>query len=397
MAFGKDRQTVSALAPPAGKTSFVFFDDALKGFGVRVLQSAGGQILKRYCIVYRINGKQRWLMIGDAAKLTEAQARKSAKEKLASVLLGVDPQGGRQAARESASETFKTTVQKYIETEKGTWGAATLGHKNLYLVRGDYFKRLHSMPVGSITRKDVAPLIRAIRTNHSDTTAAHARRHLSAFFSWALSEGFADQDVNPVIDTKNPEGNGPRQRKLEPHELKAIWNACEDADEYGKVVRLLMLTGCRKQEIGKLRWSWFAPDRTSFMIPTTKNGSPHKVPVTPLMRSVIDTIPEMVGRDPLFGIRGEGFTQWDSKYNLLNDGCEHWQLRDLRRTMRSGLGKLKVQPHISELCINHKKQGLIAVYDVERYEDEIADAFAQWSTHVAGIISDGKVVPLRTA
>jgi hypothetical protein len=49
------------------------------------------------------------------------------------------------------------------------------------------------------------------------------------------------------------------------------------------------------------------------------------------------------------------------------------------------------------LAVNHKKKKLVATYDTYTYEDEIADAFARWSNHVAGIVSDGKVVPLRTS
>jgi hypothetical protein len=103
----------------------------------------------------------------------------------------------------------------------------------------------------------------------------------------------------------------------------------------------------------------------------------------------------MVGRDQLFGVRAErGFSDWGQKVKL-GDGCGYWQLRDLRRTMRSGLGKLKVPPHVAELCVNHKKKGLIAVYDAYDYADEIAEAFTKWSNHVAVILSDGKVVALR--
>jgi integrase len=244
-------------------------------------------------------------------------------------------------------------------------------------------------------------VLNGVRAHHSDNTAKQTRKHLRAFFAWALGQGIATQESNPVIDTLEPKSNDPRQRALRPDEIKAVWDACESAGEYGKIVKLLVLTGCRRDEVGELRWSWFAPDMSSFTIPKTKNGSPHTVPITPLMRSIIDTIPRMVDRDQLFGVWAEkGFADWSAGKLRLGDGlAEPWQLRDLRRTMRSGLGRLKVQPHISELCINHKKQGLIAVYDVERYADEIADAFQRWSTYVATIVAGDKVVqlPLRAS
>ncbi len=74
-----------------------------------------------------------------------------------------------------------------------------------------------------------------------------------------------------------------------------------------------------------------------------------------------------------------------------------WTLHDLRRTMRTGLGKVGVQPHIAELCINHVKGGVEAIYDRHKYQREIKSALALWSDHVQSIVEarDRKVVPLR--
>src|SRR5262249_47746174 len=151
-------------------------------------------------------------------------------------------------------------------------------------------------PISAITRKDVAPRLAAIRTNHSDNTCKQARRHLSKLFSWAMREGIAEQDSNPVTDTNEPKGTKPRERVLSGSETKTLWEACEGskAGEFGHLVKLLLLTGCRREEIGELRWSWFAPDLTSFTVPKTKNGRAHTVPITPLMRSILDGIPRMV-------------------------------------------------------------------------------------------------------
>src|SRR6516165_4450475 len=75
-----------------------------------------------------------------------------------------------------------------------------------------------------------------------------------------------------------------------------------------------------------------------------------------------------------------------------------WTLHDLRRTYRTGLGKVGVPPHVAELA-NHVKGGVQAVYDKHRYEGEIASALAQWAEHVAALIEGrkNKVVPLRSA
>src|SRR5262249_13084515 len=143
MAWHLDRQTVSALALPEGKDDFVFLDDTLKGFGVRVRRSADGKLLKRYLINYRLNGKQKWATVGEAAVLTATQARDRAREMLASVTLGSDPAAEKQAARAASATTFKSVVERYLQAERQTWSASSVAVKELYLQRGDYFKPLH--------------------------------------------------------------------------------------------------------------------------------------------------------------------------------------------------------------------------------------------------------------
>jgi hypothetical protein len=76
-----------------------------------------------------------------------------------------------------------------------------------------------------------------------------------------------------------------------------------------------------------------------------------------------------------------------------------WTLHDLRRTCRTGLGKLGVPSRIAELCINHTRGGIEAVYDRHTYQREIAQALALWADHVLATVENRarKVVPLRTA
>ena len=87
---------------------------------------------------------------------------------------------------------------------------------------------------------------------HGRTAAARARANLSALLNWAMREGLCES--NPTIGTNNPnEGAQSRDRVLTDRELAVVWNACGD-DDFGRIVRLLILTGCRREEIGGLQW-----------------------------------------------------------------------------------------------------------------------------------------------
>jgi hypothetical protein len=76
-----------------------------------------------------------------------------------------------------------------------------------------------------------------------------------------------------------------------------------------------------------------------------------------------------------------------------------WRLHDLRRTMRTNLGKLGVQPHIAELAINHARGNIEAIYDRHRYQREIAVALARWAAYVLALVEgrESVVVALSRA
>jgi integrase len=76
---------------------------------------------------------------------------------------------------------------------------------------------------------------------------------------------------------------------------------------------------------------------------------------------------------------------------------EPWTLHDLRRTMRTGLGRVGIAPHIAELVIGHNRQGVEAIYDRHSYQSEIKTALLRWSDHVLGVVEgrSSNVVPMH--
>jgi integrase len=284
---------------------------------------------------------------------------------------------------------------KELQLRNDSRRASSLNITRLYLLRGDYFKPLHTKPINAVTKADVATRLNHIIANNSANTASRARAHLSAFFTWAMKEGIAE--ANPVIGTNEPEGNAERDRVLSNDELRAVWNACGD-DEYGKIVKLLILTGCRRDEIGGLRWSEIDMDAGTMTIPgtRTKNHHPLTLPITGMMRDILESVPQMVSRDPLFGVRAGGFTGW--RRCRLNHGItKPWQIRDIRRSVATGMADIGIQPHIIEAVLNHRsghKAGVAGIYNRSSYDREVRNALAVWSEHVRSL-NERKVVPLR--
>jgi integrase len=270
---------------------------------------------------------------------------------------------------------------------------ASLKIARIYLT-GDYFKPLHAMPLADIEPADVAAAIKTISRKHSDVTALAARRALSAFFTWSAREGLmGPRPTNPVINTNAPPNNPPRERILDDAQLARIWKACEE-DDLGRIVKLLILTGCRRQEIGGMMWTEIDFEKRTLTLPSerVKNKRTHVLPLTDMALDIIRSIPRRLTSDAMFGQRRVGgFFNWTRAMGPLGEraGVRDWRLHDVRRTVATRMADMGVQPHIIEQILNHQsghRSGVAGIYNKSVYETEVRAALEKWSARVAEIV-----------
>jgi integrase len=270
---------------------------------------------------------------------------------------------------------------------------------------------MHSMPLASIQRRDIAGVLSAAAANVSkgngEVTTNRLRSALSGMFGWAMKEGLVEQ--NPVIGT-NVRAESARDRVLvdpetgDMSELVTIWKALDDSP-FSDTVRLLILTGQRRTEIGGLHWSEIDNGYTRIKLPKhrTKNGQEHLIPLSQPARDILTRQPQIVGWPCVFGRSERGFTVWDKGKTALDEklpDLEHWTLHDLRRSVATGMAKLGVLPHVVEAVLNHQsgsKSGVAGVYNLNTYLPEKTAALTLWAEHLMGAVSgkSAKVVPLR--
>jgi integrase len=231
-------------------------------------------------------------------------------------------------------------------------------------------------------------------------TSIALRSAVSSMFSWAMQMGLVEH--NPVIAAYKPETPRSRERVLSNAELVALWCGLGD-DDYGKVVKLLTLTGARRGEIGGMRWSEIDFDKGTWTLPRerSKNGKAHTLPLTSLMLSIIESVPRRDRFDILFGFR-RGFTGWSIGKRALDEriGLPHWTHHDIRRSVATGLANLGVQPHVVEEILNHQsghKKGPAGVYNRSVYANEVRAALLMWSGHIRTLVegNERKIVPMR--
>src|SRR5262245_61236181 len=270
MASSLSRQSdVFSLSLSDGKGEALFFDegklsDRVPGLALRIRK--GGS--RRFIFFYRFGGKAQRVTIGDASAWTLDAARARARELRVMVDRGDNPADERQAAKvEQARQvlTLGAVAADYLADRKPKMRPKTHSETTRYL--RDYFKPLLELQIDEIKRADVAAACRTIAKDSGPVAADRARSVLSALYAWAIGEGKAE--ANPVIGSIKLSENKPRDRVLSDSELAKIWTALPDND-YGAIVRLLILTGCRREEIGALAWSEIDLDAGVITLPATR-------------------------------------------------------------------------------------------------------------------------------
>jgi integrase len=401
-----DAKTVATLGLPPGKDDAIIFDTDLGGFGLR-LRQGDGRVRKTWVAQYRAKGRRtRRVTIGTIEKLRPAQAREAARKLLARVALGDDPQAAKENQRARAARTFRSAAEAYLAAKRPQLRPISHRISKLYLL-GGYFWPLHPCGVSEITRADVATCIRAIARKHSGPTAAAARRALSAFFTWAIADGLLGNSANPVDGSYRPADTRPREHVLSDAELARVWKACGE-DDFGRVVRLLILLGSRRQEVGGMRWSEFDLDAGTWALPAerSKNHRSHTIALSPPALAIVKSAPQ-TSRDHLFGNRAdEGFTSWAyGKQDLdrrLVGRVKPWRIHDLRRSVATGMADLGVEPHHIEATLNHYsgfRRGVAGTYNRSSYERAVKTALLRWSEHILALVEEraSNVVPMQRA
>jgi integrase len=396
------KRTVEGLAPKAW-----LWDTELKGLGAR--RQTDGIF---YYLRYRLNGLQRTKSLGRHGHLTPDLARAQAKQRLGKIASGIDPFAEEATAR--AAETFGGELERYLEQQQGKLKPRSFEEIKRHLAV--YAEPLHRMRLGEINRRAIAVQLAEVEKESGIVSRNRLRSSLSAFFTWIIQEGFIE--ANPVIGTRKIDEGGSRERVLTQTELAQLWTTLGQSNsiplgQFGDIVRLLILTGQRRDEIASLRWEEVDFDRTVITLPPsrTKNNRTHELPLSPLALAILQRQPRRKGQEFVFPNRNGGrFVNWQEGRARLDKAIaqstptkakDHrglWRLHDLRRTCATGMAELGVLPHIVEAVLNHvsgHKAGVAGTYNRARYENEKRDALFKWADYVEGLVENSTMTTFQ--
>ena len=230
---------------------------ATPAFGLRVGKRS------RTFIAVRDGGRR--VTIGRYPSISLSEARRRAK----GILLGVHDK--------VAARGYEEAVDRYLKQMRDELRARTHYEYGLILRRFQF-------ATTAVSPGEVAGALEKIE---KVSARAHHYTVLKIFFNWAMRHDYVES--NPLGKVRKPKTANARERPLEDGELAAIWKACDELGKYGALVRLLMVTGQRKNQFASLKEEWVDWKRKQFVFPASamKSNRQHVIPFSSLSEFVL--------------------------------------------------------------------------------------------------------------
>jgi integrase len=300
----------------------------------------------------RIGGAWRVDTLGDWPALTALNARRMANT---TETRQVDAIKFGQAVEDFYREAIETRYRsKPLETKA-------------YLVRD--CARLHPMRLDRVTRADVVNVIRA-KAATAPNAAAKLLAIVKQFFGWCLLGGLIPSDPTAGLTGRKLliPAQQPRERKLTDDEVRALW--AMPAEPYGRLLRFVLLTGCRIGEAIQFDASQVTGD--VWTIPMTKNGRAHTLPLTPTAAKLC--------------AEGWPHRSYEAVYSYFTLKAIPWRPHDLRRTAATRLRVAGVSSDTIEAVLNHAPGKLLRTYQQPDMVPSMRAALLALDANIAAVL-----------
>ena len=260
-----------------------FYSDAHVGFGLECRASGSKSYFQRY---HDPNGKQRQVTIAAYGEVTFDQARKAAQKIRSEAVLGGDP---------AAKQAKKKAIPLYRELAEMHLTYAANHHRSdgaQRIIRNHLISRFGKMRLDEIKQQDITKWLAEKRQEMAPSSVAKLKTTLSKSFElarqWELFDG------NPTKHAWSEKYNNARERYLTSDEANALKLACECSPnpQLKNIVALLLLTGARKSELLKAKWSDIDIDKRTWTLNMTKNGRRRHIPLSQGAMAVIGQLPK---------------------------------------------------------------------------------------------------------
>ncbi len=411
---------IKSLLPEPAK----YYKREANGFAVKVWPSG----VKTWVFIYTFDGKRKEMKLGEYPAVTLADARTGYSAAYELHKNGVDPGDvdRQQKVERRLTPTVAELVTEYIErhakVKKRSWA------KDEAILNRDVIPAWGKRKAKEITKRDVNLVLEGIVDRGAPIMANNCFAVIRKMFNYAVEKDILQS--TPCAGVKMPSEKKARERVLTESEIKTFWDnlpGCAITPDLQRALKLILLTGQRPGEVSgmhidEINGSWW-----TIPVERSKNKRAHRVHLTAtaleligdttgkgyifptphkgVERSIGDTaLAVTVGRNlkfPMTDDKGQTLYTKDGKQATVNRiGVDQFTPHDLRRTAATVMSQLGEHYEVIDAILNHAKKGIIATYNLNRYDREKQQALESWERKLTAIITGkGKdnVVSIGTA
>ncbi|SHL47476.1 tyrosine-type recombinase/integrase [Bradyrhizobium lablabi] len=400
-------ETIKRLRPPAKGNSITYFAGstiqgakAPRGFGVRVTASGA----RAFILNYRLRGREHRYTIGAWPDWSALKAVREARNLRQRVDRGEDPLKDRAPipTTKSVSSVIEDFMTRYVRNrERPLRSADQIQSAFDRLVK----PRIGRIGAYELRRSHVAEMLDRVEDEAGPVQADRVRAYLRKALSW-YAERDDEFNLNAAFvrvgARANPKERA-RTRVLSDDELRIIWPLLSEAGAFGALLKTLLLTAQRRDEVANMTWAEIGPDGI-WTIPAEryKTKRSNHVPLSKAARQVIEAQPKKDRCDYVFPSRtntafsgfGKPKARLDKamqdalqKHGRTVEALPKWTLHDLRRTAKTLMARAGVRPDISERVLGHVIAGVEGTYDRHSYADEKRDALEKLAAMIGRILN----------
>jgi integrase len=393
---------LKALKPARHGQRYEIADAEVSGLGVRVTDKGK----RTFFLIARYPGSNNPTRraLGEYPTDSLLEAREKARKWRKWIEKGKDPKHEEESLRlaelRKQADTFDAAIEKYA---KRVLAKQRRGHRVIHEINTFFIDRWKGRPISSIDRQDVLAIVNETIERGAPYQAHNLLGHVRSFFNWAIATEDYGLEHSPCDRIKPKVVIGerkPRQRTLDDAELAALWRATEHMGyPFGPLFQLLLLTGCRKSEIGEAQRGEFDAEKRRLVIPPDrfKSDAQHLVPLSDWAWTIVQALPKFTrgeylfsstfGEKPVSGFAGAKERLDALMTEELGGKLKPFRTHDLRRTVRTRLAALRISDLVAEMVIGHGRKGIQRVYDQHTYENEMREALELWAGRLRDIVT----------
>ena len=380
-----------------------------------VIQPSGA---KSWALRYRASGRPKKFTIGPYPAIDIGKARRRAQEALGEVAGGKDPAAAKNALREAAKTAREADVDRVervvaLFVERHVKPKTRDARETERILIKEVVARWHGRRLSQIRRADVHEALDEIVDRGGPIRANRVFGHFRNMCRWAIARGIIERSPCDGLRAPSPEQR--RDRVLSDDEIRLVWRAFVGvAWPFGPIGQLLLLTGCRRDEIADMRWAELDLSARTLSLPgsRTKNKRDHIIPLSDTATHIIEALPRINGTGFVFTTTGSTPVSGFSAAKLAIDHHvvvtlrkdalargddparvkqpERWTFHDLRRTLATNLQRLGVRLEVTEALLNHvsgSRGGIVGVYQRHDFAAEKRAALDAWARRLEAIVN----------